>query len=1151
MNRYKTFLVFVCFFAFLQNIISQTRQTNTSASEIFADAPYLCQKFDLQGNQQGIPITIICHDASSSGVDLKSIDISIKDISQTTFGNSLKFSNMSDIDFYKQFKIKSKTNSNLGIQKMDTATVFKDNSVSLKFSTASNDFEEIRGTWWYFVFEIPASYLQSYSDTIDIKVYFSEDWSTDDAVYLRVVRSTDTPVKLTNWYRGDTHVHSSFTQNNVELGFPTEVTTYMAEQMNLDWVSFTDHSCDFDNYGINMKSNWNELGTNIQLNNNTNQNLKLIRGIEMSVDNSKGDIVHTLVYPSPQNPYSLAYIGDGGGDISGTDVNIDMMLDSCIKYDAFGYAAHPFATGDILSSSIGGGIWNIGHNGFKQNGAAYNYAGTVSCNYLSSPSDIYSTKSGEYFKKGLIGGQLLNWRNKLSVADDYNNPWNAANENLDAFALIDTLDDLQYQKRYQQGREAFFFILQQALKDAQTNALDSVTKFFQLAGSDAHGSYNYSNTDYTFGYVGAVTDNTLGKFSTLAYCPDGMGQNAENILRALRKGKVIISDGPIVSFELQNSLGAKATIGDEIHINDLDLESWNINNNVITNETFGTIKSLRFIIGFKNNIYYYNYSSTSANLSLYTILYSIFGDNIPNERFFIIAELYTHKNSNSSTFNGDFFSATNPIWIKINHENLIVDALASNNSLCIGETSQLNSNINSSGTCSYSWLPANGLSSTSIANPIASPTTTTTYTVTASYLSQTATNSVVITVNPIPSITFTPSVTSICVGQSANILVSGASSYSWSPALGLNQTIGNSIIASPSSNITYTVTGTSNGCSASASTVVNVNALPVVSTNAASVAICAGQSTLLSATGASSYSWSPALGLNQTTGNYIVSTPSANTTYTVTGTSNTCSASSSIIVYVNPIPSISVNPTTSSICNGESISLSANGANSYVWSPSNGLNQSAGNSIIASPSSNTTYTVTGTSNACSASQNVYVFVNPIPNSSFSLSKANDICTNEAITITYTGTINPFSVYSWNFDNAYLLSGNISSAGPFLIKWNVEGNHTISLSERLNNCQSDTFTINAFVEVCTNIELLKTDDINVFPSPATNFITIEGIKPNSTIRISDLTGRTIYFKDNYNTNTLNIEVSSFANGNYCLIIQGSNYSVYKTFVKNKE
>ncbi|MEI7595255.1 MAG: alpha/beta fold hydrolase [Bacteroidota bacterium] len=494
----------------------------------------------------------------------------------------------------------------------------------------------------------------------------------------------------------------------------------------------------------------------------------------------------------------------------------------------------------------------------------------------------------------------------------------------------------------------------------------------------------------------------------------------------------------------------------------------------------------------------------------------------------------------------------NPYRFIIQNSSFVVNASTNQNTICNGSSTQISTSLaGNSGTCSYSWLPANGLSSTSIANPIASPTTTTTYTVTASYLSQTATNSVVITVNPIPSITFTPSVTSICVGQSANILVSGASSYSWSPALGLNQTTGNYIIASPSSNITYTVTGTSNGCSTSASTAINVNALPVVSTNAASVNICAGQSTLLSATGASSYSWSPALGLNQTTGNYIVSTPSANTTYTVTGTSNTCSASSSIIVYVNPIPSISVNPTTSSICNGESISLSANGANSYVWSPSNGLNQSAGNSIIASPSSNTTYTVTGTSNACSASQNVYVFVNPIPNSSFSLSKANDICTNEAITITYTGTINPFSVYSWNFDNAYLLSGNISSAGPFLIKWNVEGNHTISLSERLNNCQSDTFTINAFVEVCTNIELLKTDDINVFPSPATNFITIEGIKPNSTIRISDLTGRTIYFKDNYCSNTLNIDVSSFAVGNYCVIIQNSNYSVYKAFVKKDE
>ena len=70
---------------------------------------------------------------------------------------------------------------------------------------------------------------------------------------------------------------------------------------------------------------------------------------------------------------------------------------------------------------------------------------------------------------------------------------------------------------------------------------------------------------------------------------------------------------------------------------------------------------------------------------------------------------------------------------------------------------------------------------------------------------------------------------SICTGSSATIDASGADSYFWSPSLGLNSTIGNSIIASPLSSITYTVTGfDSNGNSSQAFVEVQVNSNPVI-----------------------------------------------------------------------------------------------------------------------------------------------------------------------------------------------------------------------------------------------------------------------------------------------------------------------------------
>ncbi len=67
----------------------------------------------------------------------------------------------------------------------------------------------------------------------------------------------------------------------------------------------------------------------------------------------------------------------------------------------------------------------------------------------------------------------------------------------------------------------------------------------------------------------------------------------------------------------------------------------------------------------------------------------------------------------------------------------------------------------------------------------------------------------------------------ICSGQSTILTVTGGAGYSWSPATGLNSTTGDSVIASPTATITYTVTGTTpGGCSFTDSTVVTVLSSP-------------------------------------------------------------------------------------------------------------------------------------------------------------------------------------------------------------------------------------------------------------------------------------------------------------------------------------
>jgi hypothetical protein len=85
-------------------------------------------------------------------------------------------------------------------------------------------------------------------------------------------------------------------------------------------------------------------------------------------------------------------------------------------------------------------------------------------------------------------------------------------------------------------------------------------------------------------------------------------------------------------------------------------------------------------------------------------------------------------------------------------------------------------------------------------------------------------------------------------------------------------------------------------------------------------------------------------------------------------------------VLINPLPIITVNDET--ICEGETATLTANGADTYVWSPPAGLSATTGSSVDANPTSTQVYTVTGTDlNGCENSANSTVTVTPLPSTS--------------------------------------------------------------------------------------------------------------------------------------------------------------------------
>jgi hypothetical protein len=324
---------------------------------------------------------------------------------------------------------------------------------------------------------------------------------------------------------------------------------------------------------------------------------------------------------------------------------------------------------------------------------------------------------------------------------------------------------------------------------------------------------------------------------------------------------------------------------------------------------------------------------------------------------------------------------------------LSVTASPASATVCQGNTLSLLA----SGASSYTWTGSvtNGVAFTPVSSGI--------YTVSGASNGCVGTNTASVTVNALPQLTITGSGT-VCAGNSINLNVSGANTYSWST--GVNTA---SISVSPSVNINYTVIGTSGaGCQSSVVKSVTVFSLPQLtvssSPSGAITTVCAGNTVVLGATGASSYSWSGGISNN------IPFTAIASGTYTVTGIdANGCSAVATKSVQVNALPNVIISAPPV-LCVGSSASLTASGAVSYSWST--GQQSSV---ILVNPAVTTVYSVTGTDlNLCSKTVTTTLTVDLLPVISVS---NGTICTGDSF------------VFSPSGASTYTISGGSMNVSP--------------------------------------------------------------------------------------------------------------------------
>ncbi len=318
-----------------------------------------------------------------------------------------------------------------------------------------------------------------------------------------------------------------------------------------------------------------------------------------------------------------------------------------------------------------------------------------------------------------------------------------------------------------------------------------------------------------------------------------------------------------------------------------------------------------------------------------------------------------------------------------------------NGPVCPGGTVNLTA-TNVAGASGYSWTGPNGFTS-AVQNPtgVAVPATpgSYTYTVTATYNGVPCTSSTTVVVSN-PTVNAGVDQT-VCAGQPVTLTATGATTYAW------DNGVTNGVAFTPAATGTYTVTGTTGGCTATDQVTVTVNPLPIVNAGT-DLAVCAGEQVTLTGAGGTP-SWD-----NGVT-NGVAFTPSATTTYTLTGTLNGCSATDQVVVTVNPLPTANAG-VDQAVCGGIAVTLTGTGGTpSWTGGVTDG--------VAFVPASTTTYTLTVTdANGCTDTDDVLVTVNPT--SIINAGQDVTVCSGTQVTLVATG------------GTSYMWTNGVSQGVPF-------------------------------------------------------------------------------------------------------------------------
>ena len=561
-------------------------------------------------------------------------------------------------------------------------------SVSYSFSTNARQKRErkcfvskiLKRTWKHLIdFPIHAKVNKRYwtypedgeaeKDFLSIPISKLKNVENGDDVYLRfkLIGSEKFPEKVLkifiasnplpysrnkNWLYGDTHYHSSYTNDIKEFGNPLADTARAARCIGLDWMIITDHSCDvIDNnpyihdQPIKASQIWQEFNQKVdEINKAYKGSFHFIPGQEVSVIGSDSNQIHLLVFRD--KPHT--FIPGAWSDKKEFWDKYKKKKQFFLSKDQIQMLDHLFGTihtlDQVLNKPKKTAKNSISKTVCEQKLLAFAaHPTTAPLDWSSDDIDLLLDTCG---KNGCgLEAWNSNYKKTSKNEDNPNKKW---------------IENKKNPKQIEDGVELWEKYLQKIIDEKKS------MQFPLLGGSDAHGSFNFSidwGIDFKeFDYF-VVHDNCLGKVRTLIDVRDRKGKTPtiKDITTAIRKGKCIVTDGPVVDFQLAFN-NTVSRIGDVLDIDkngDLIMSVHAESNQ----EEFGDIKE------FTLHYYFEEFDRPKELLIPYKVQKGALKTTpveIPKGRGYFRLSLQTQRTFKDKKlkFEEKFFSFTNPIWIR-------------------------------------------------------------------------------------------------------------------------------------------------------------------------------------------------------------------------------------------------------------------------------------------------------------------------------------------------------------------------------------------------------------------------------------------------------------------------------------------------------